>query len=76
MSKVLAVCHTSCRDGQRNMVYYRGQTAPVEPMEPLAAYFTFPPGTKKYSKKAEDGFELEGENTFFPPVVQEEEEDE
>ena len=76
MAKVQAYCRTSCRDGKANKPYYLGEgPLMIDPMDPIAQYFVFPPGTKKYSKRAKDGFVIEGENSFFPPQVQVEEEE-
>ena len=43
-------CNMECYDSKRSRKYYRGDQDDVDPLEPLAMYFDFPPGTTVYCK--------------------------
>jgi hypothetical protein len=43
-------CIKDCWDSKRNRRYYAGDQDDVDPLEPLAMYFDFPPGTEVYCK--------------------------
>jgi hypothetical protein len=47
---MIVKCHTECFDSKRCRKYFRGDQDDVDPLEPLAMYFTFPPGTTVYHK--------------------------
>lgn len=72
---MLAKCHTECFDGPKCWRYSPEGGAngdgiyDIDPMNPIAAYFDFPKGTKKYSKKY--GTIIEGGE---PPPEDDEEE--
>ncbi len=48
---MIATCHTRCWDAGKARRYYPGDQDDINPLDPIAKYFTFPPGTEKYSKK-------------------------
>lgn len=48
---MLVRCNTKCWDSKRNRRYHPGDQDDIEPLEPVAMYFDFPPGTEVYDKK-------------------------
>ena len=48
---MIVQCNRECFDSKRARKYYIGDQDDVDPTEPLAMYFTFPPGTETYFKE-------------------------
>ena len=47
---MVAICARKCWDSKRSRQYYPGDQDDIDPLEPVAMYFTFPPGTVVYDK--------------------------
>lgn len=69
---MIVQCNRECYDSKRARKYYIGDQDDVDPTEPLAMYFTFPPGTETYFKEiGKNGEFVTGvrSNTAKPIVV-------
>lgn len=47
---MVVICARKCWDSKRSCQYYPGDQDDIDPLEPIAMYFTFPPGTVVYDK--------------------------
>ena len=48
---MVVTCKRQCFDGQRCIRYYPGDQDDIDPLSPIAMYFSFPSGTRVYCKK-------------------------
>ena len=48
---MIVTCNARCWDSGRNRKYYPGDQDDIDPLEPIALYFNFPPGTEVYFKQ-------------------------
>lgn len=51
MPAIEATCKQRCFCSTRRRRYWPGDIDDIDPLEPVAQYFTFPPGTEVYIKK-------------------------
>ena len=49
---MIAKCLRKCWDSGRSRQYYPGDQDDINPLEPIAMYFEFPPGTEVYHKES------------------------
>jgi hypothetical protein len=47
---MIVKCNRGCWDSKRSRRYYPGDQDDIDPLEPVAMYFDFPPGTEVYFK--------------------------
>ena len=47
---MIVKCNRKCWDSKRSRQYYPGDQDDIDPLEPIAMYFDFPPGTEVYYK--------------------------
>ncbi|MDD2657197.1 MAG: hypothetical protein PHD04_00865 [Candidatus Pacebacteria bacterium] len=48
---MIVKCNRPCWDAKRNRKYFHGDQDDIDPLEPIAGNFDFPPGTEVYYKK-------------------------
>lgn len=48
---MIVKCNRRCWDSKRGKRYHIGMEDDIDPLEPIAMYFDFPPGTEVYWKK-------------------------
>jgi len=67
---MVVTCKRRCWCTKRGRRYYPGDTDDIDPMEPIALYFDFPPGTEVYHKTKDKKGKLIQTTRKIPGVVE------
>ena len=59
---MIVKCNTRCWDAKTCKRYYPGDQDNIDPLDPIAAYFDFPPGTEVYCK-------IRGKGRVGEPII-------